>query len=139
MPTTKQMLSDIFNGFLYPGGGGPRRSSNQSSKIRYTDYGGYSRDRDRYRDERREPRRTYDYDTLEFDFREDAEAVLDEMRDILRDYPFVTVADMFEAARESCDYTAKNYGWTDIGSAHTERTRYGKYIIRLPRPMPIER
>ena len=138
IPTGKQLLLDMVNGVLYPGGGGPRKSSS-ATRVRYTDYNGYSRDRDKDRYDRREPKKLYEYDQLEFDYREDAEAVIMGMDDILRSYPFVKVSDMYELAEVSCDYTAHNYGWTDISSARTERTRYGKYVIRLPRPMPIEK
>ena len=138
IPTGKQLLSDIVNGILYPGGGGPRKAT-PASRVQYTNYSGYSRDRDRDRYDRREPKKMYEYDQFEFDYREDAENVIMGMDEILQNYPFVKVSDMYELAEVSCDYTAHNYGWTDISSARTERTRYGKYVIRLPRPMPIER
>lgn len=134
IPTGKKLISDIVNSILYPGGGG-NRNNNAASKVHYTSYNSISANRDPHYSS--PVRRTYDYDTLSFATRADAEAVLMGMDEILNQYNVVSVADFYDLAGASGTYTDNKYGWTDIRSAHIERVRDG-YIIRLPRAMAID-
>ena len=74
----------------------------------------------------------YTYNDIIFDNRADAEEVLFRMEEILSQFETVSVADMFDLAGISSDYTSGKYGWTNLSTAYVERVRDG-YVIRLPR------
>lgn len=110
-----------------------RRSSIPSERVSY---------RDRYISRNRrdpEPVQTnkrYSYDEIVFDTRRDAESVLENMRNALREYERVSVGDMCDLAGVSCSQTDYDYGWTNLRNALVQQTRYG-YLIRLPKAIPI--
>ena len=54
------------------------------------------------------------------------------MEELLERFDVVSVADLFDMAGISCNYTDNKYGWTDLRNARVERVRDG-YIINLPR------
>lgn len=83
-------------------------------------------------------RRGFDFDEIIFSSRADAEEVLSQMYDILDQYHSVRVTDFYELAGVTGDYTGNRYGWTDLRSASVDRDRDG-YIVRLPRPIPLDR
>lgn len=90
--------------------------------------------------ERRVPARTmdrYNVSELVFDQRMDAEEVLDRMCDALREYRIVSVFDFYDLAGMDTKLTDKAYGWTSLKNARVDRVRDG-YIIRLPKPQPID-
>lgn len=140
IPAAKKAISDIVRDgvdmILYgsPGSGKKRYSSD---KVSYRSY--YDRERDRRsdRDRDRKERGRFDYDDLVFDTRSEAEAVREQMDDIIAQYGFVTVADMYDMADLSAPYTATKYGWTNIRNAEPVRVRDG-YVLKLPKCMPID-
>jgi hypothetical protein len=67
-----------------------------------------------------------------------AESVREEMCNVIEEYGFVTVADMYDMAGLDQPYTSNKFGWTSIRSAESIRLRDGGYILKLPRPMPID-
>ena len=138
IPAAKKAISDIVsNGIdmiLY-GGKAPDRNRRGSSN--YISYRDYSRRDDDRRYSSSSTRRS-DFEDIVFDYRSDAEAVLDQMHDICGRYGFVTVADLFDMADRTPPYTANSYGWTNIQSAEVVRLTGGGYIIRLPRAVPID-
>ena len=72
-----------------------------------------------------------------FNSRGDAEAVLMSMDELISQYEVVRVADLYDLAGITGDYTDYRYGWTDIRSARIERVRDG-YIIRMPKALPLD-
>lgn len=144
LPKTIDLVVDIIkttaDTFFY---GGSRRSSNvrRDGRRSYVSYSSYYDDRDR-RDNRR--RGTYsrraamDMSEIVFDDRNDAEMVLSELDDIVEQYGFCKVSDFYELAGvNDSTFVDHGLGWDRIGSACVERTRDG-YVIRLPKPMPLE-
>ena len=79
-----------------------------------------------------------DFEELIFAERGDAELVLDQMYDILREYKVVHVSDMFEISKQQAPYTGNRYGWTDLTMARVVPVR-GGYAIKMPKAMPIDR
>lgn len=75
-------------------------------------------------------------DDLVFASREAAEAVVNEMLMILESYPYVTVANAFEIARQIPNPVDNAWGWTELprGSVYIQTTSRG-FVIRLPKPM----
>ena len=80
----------------------------------------------------------FNCDDLSYETRGDAEAVLASMIKHLSRYPFVTVAQMYEFSDvTSQNWTANDYGWTDLTGVTVKRSFDGDYIIDLPRAKPI--
>lgn len=138
VPAIKKAISDIVtNGIdmiLYGETG--RRDKRSSSKVSYSRY--YD-ERDRHRsDDGPRVRTRFDFEDIVFSSKGEAEAVREEMNNIIDEYGFVTVADMYDMADLDHPYTSNKYGWTSIRSAESVRLRDGGYILKLPRPMPID-
>lgn len=137
VPACKNALSDVvtdaINMLLF---GDTKRKSSSGSRSRYYSYdtrfdSGYSRERASYQ------RSSYDFDDVVLDSRGEAEEILDAMNDILSRYGLVRVADMYELAGLTCDYTDNKYGWTSLRTAEIIRGRDG-YGLKLPKAMPID-
>lgn len=133
VPSIKRAVSDIVCNGINMLLGEPTRGKGGNSAGAKVSYRQYYRDPDERRDYAR-PRAQaqYSYDDIIFDNRGDAEEVLYRMEELLERFEVVSVADLFDMAGISCNYTDNKYGWTDLRSAHVERVRDG-YIINLPR------
>lgn len=133
VPSVKRAISDIVCNGINMLLGEPTRGKGGNSGAAKVSYRQYYRDPDDRRDYAR-PRAQaqYSYDDIIFDDRGDAEEVLYRMEELLERFEVVSVADLFDMAGISCNYTDNKYGWTDLRSAHVERVRDG-YVIRLPR------
>ena len=138
VPAIKKAISDIVtNGIdmiLYGETGRRSSSGSSASKVSYKSY--YDRRDDNYR-QSNETRSRFDFDEIVFNTRGDAEATMDQMRDMIDRYGVVTVADMYDMADLTQPYTSNKYGWTNIRSAEIVRVRNG-YVIKLPKAMPID-
>lgn len=133
VPSIKRAISDIVCNGINMLLGEPTRGKGGNSIGAKVSYRQYYRDPDERRDYAK-PRAQaqYSYDDIIFDNRGDAEEVLYRMEELLERFEVVSVADLFDMAGISCNYTDNKYGWTDLRSAHVERVRDG-YIINLPR------
>lgn len=78
-------------------------------------------------------RSVYDYDDIIFDSRGEAEEVLDRMDELVAVYGNVSVAEFYDLAGISSEYTSNKYGWTDIHTAKIVRVSGDGYMIKLPR------
>lgn len=136
IPAAKKAISDIVsNGIdmiLYGETRGQKRSVNAS----YVSYRDYSTKKDDRRPASRS-RNVFEYDEIIFDNRGEAEDVITRMGELLETYGVVSVADMYDLAGLTCEFTANKYGWTSIRNAEACRVRDG-YIIKLPRPLAID-
>lgn len=135
VPTLKKAALGALDMIL--NGGAPtytgRSNTSKVSYRRYYDEPTYAR-----HDAAPTARPRFDYDDIIFETRGDAEAVLEEMRNIIVKYDgFVTVADMYDLVDISQPYTSNKYGWTSLRSAEVVRTRDG-YILKLPKVMAID-
>ncbi len=130
VPSFKKMISDIVcNGVnMLLGEPNRDRSRSNGSRVSYRAY--YDERNDRQSSQRVRP--SYSYDDIIFDDRGDAEEVLCRMEELIDRFQVVSVADLFDMAGLSCNYTDNKYGWTDLRDARVERVHDG-YVIRLPR------
>jgi hypothetical protein len=87
---------------------------------------------------REHQRSSIDYMDIPFDTRPEAEKVLDAMRDILDQYPSVSVADFYDLVGYNYgnNYTCNDYGWTDLSQVTVTWSR-GAWYIALPRAVVI--
>lgn len=140
IPAIKRAVSDIVtNGvdmILYPGGN-PDRGRTNASKVSYRDY--YSRrdDRDRSGGINARVRRGYSYDEIIFETRGDAEDVLTGMDELISSYGMASVADFYDLAGMTSEYTDNKYGWRNLRAAEVVRVRDG-YAIKLPKAYPFD-
>ena len=141
IPVVKDTITQLIKGsidMLFYGevrsSSSSRRTSSNASRVSYRDY--YD-DRNIRRDLTRTSTR-YSYDDITFEYRQDAEEVLNRMDEIVEQYGVVTVADLFDLAGITGNgYTDQNYGWTSTRSASVERNRQGEFILKLQRPSSI--
>jgi len=138
VPAAKKLISDIVRDgidmILYGSTGRSRTSS--GSKISYTNF--YDRDRRPSNTGVVAARPRFDYDIISFETRGEAEAILDEMQNVIESYGWVTIGDMYDMAQLTAPHTANKFGWTNLASAEVVRSRDG-YIIKLPKASPIDK
>lgn len=135
----------IFKG--NPGKNNVTRHWNSTIGSTRTDYGSIYRTSDPgyfKRDERSyentlSRRSTMDYMDIPFTNRSDAETVLEQMRDILEQYPSVSVAEFYELVgyNYGSNWTCHDFGWTDLSNVIVTWSR-GAWIIALPKAVPIK-
>ena len=139
LPAAKKAVYDIFTEgidmILYGGKGGGKRKQ-AGSKISYRSY--YDDPRNDDRRVTASTRNRYDFDDIIFNSRGDAEAVLDQMNEILERYKMVTVADMYDAAGLSAPYTSNRYGWLNLHNAQVRRIMGGEFVLDLPKASPLD-
>lgn len=141
VPAFKKAVSDIVTDgidmILYGGSGGNRSKSRSGSKVSYRSYYDDRRN-DRRDNETYSSRSRFDYEDIVFESRGEAEAVLDQMIDLIERYGIVTVADLYEMAGLSIPpYTSNKYGWSNVRNVDVQRIRDG-YILKLPKAMLID-
>lgn len=138
----KGSIDMLFHGEVRKNYGGRQGGYGNASRVSYADY--YDRGRQnlsrRNNDYRRERSSIMSVDDIIFETRDDAEAVLDRMDELVDCYGVVSVADVFELSGVSGNgFTDRNYGWTNIRNADIERERGGSgYCLRLSRPTNIQ-
>ena len=138
IPAIKKAISDIVTDgidiILYgESRGGKRRST--ADRVSYTNYS--NRDYRSSRDNRSYGN-AYSCDDVELDSRGEAQDVLDRMDELMDAYGLVRVADFYDLVGITGNYTDNKYGWTNIRNAEIMRLRNGKYMIKMPRAVPID-
>lgn len=136
VPAIKKTFADIVTNaldmFLW-GKGGSRRPRSSAERISYRNC--YDSPRLTIRESER--RRSYDYDDIILDSREEADQVLARMEELLDDYNMVSVADFYDLVGITGKTTDNRYGWTDLRDASVVRDRDG-YLIKLPRAIALD-
>lgn len=138
VPTIKKAIVDIGTdalNIIFLGGTG--RSKSSTSSVNYVSYSRFSDSKDR-RGPEPVARTRFDYDTFVYTHRSDAEAVLEQMNDVIDMYGYVTVADLYDMIEKSHPYTSNDYGWTNLRNADVVRVRDG-YVLKLPKAMPLDK
>ena len=137
VPAVKNAISDLTSGgvdMLLFGETRGRRSGGRNKNSNYN-YTGHSR---RDREDRPERNKTmnrravHNFDDIVLDTRGEAEEVLSNLVDLVVDYGFASVADLYAMIGIAGNYTDRNYGWSDLDTAEVRAVRDG-YLIRLPR------
>ena len=134
IPTIKDLLMDTLGMLLGRGGRGTGSRRSVSDKVSYAQY--YSGGRYANNDSSK-ARPRFDMDDIIFETRADAEALIDQINDMIDRYGVATVADLYDAADLTQPYTSNKYGWTNFRSAEVIRIRDG-YIIKLPKIVPLD-
>lgn len=137
IPAIKKAVCDIVtNGIemiLYGETGRAKGSTVNYSKISTRRY---DRSGER-RDYTASARRGFNYDEVIVPSRGEAQKILDCMDEVIAQYRFVSIFDLYELAGLDAPYTYDKYGWSDISTARVLSVREG-YLIKLPRPVPVD-
>lgn len=145
VPAIKENFADLVNSAvnLLLFGEVARRSARRQggngtgSKI---NYGGYfnSNQRPERLPRYERSRVAHNFDDVYFNTRGEAELVLDGMMDILSDYKQVTVADFYDLAGVSTEFTDNKYGWTDLRGTSIKGSPSRGYWIELPKCVALD-
>lgn len=135
IPTLKKAALSTLDMIL--NGGTPTYTGGRSStsKVSYSKY--YEDPRDSHRASSA-PKDRFDFNTIEFETRGEAEAVRASMIEAIERWGIVSVADMYDMAGLTQPYTSNKYGWTSLRNSEVVRQLGGGYIIKLPKSMPID-
>lgn len=85
----------------------------------------------------RRARSTHNFDEIVLDSRVEANAVIDNLFELLSRYEVATVADLYDLVGEPSTFQDRKWGWDDLRGADSERVRDG-YLLVLPRPVPLD-
>lgn len=140
IPAIKKLVSDIVKDGIEMilWGGTSRGGSGSGTRASHVSYDRFSSS-GASRPTVSSARAPYSYDDLTFRNRGEAEEVLTRMDELIVEYGFTTVADLYDLAGRTGNYTDNKYGWTNLRNARTVRLRNGEYMIELPRAYPIDR
>lgn len=144
VPAIKENIADLINsavGMLFFGEASRRivrRNNGGNSKINYGGYFNGGSKTERMPSYGRS-RIAHNFDDVVFETRADAELVLDGLMDILQEYKQVSVADLYDLAGKSTEFTDNKYGWIELRGARVVGSPTRGYIIDLPRCVTLER
>lgn len=137
VPAVKKAISDIVRDgidMILFGGSTNKKTSYSGNYVSYRDY---SRPTSYRSESRARSTSSFNFDDLIYPTRGEAEAVLEQMCEVIDRYGIVTIADMYDMADLTPPYTGNKYGWSRLGTAEVVRYR-DAYIIKLPKAMPID-
>lgn len=153
IPSLKDMLGDILHGSIDVAFGTDSRRSSRSRRRGYSDsYVSYNRMYDD-RDYGRRRRRRDDYDDddyyprsrrreepadIGFDYREDADDILEMMLSYLEKYDEVPVSYFYDKIGRTIpgNFTDEDWGWTDLSRVKVVPHR-GRWYIDFPKVRPL--
>lgn len=141
VPAVKKLITDIVKDgvdTLFYGHTNYRDRGSNSFSAPYVSYNRMSDRRyDRSVNDTRS-RNGYNYDDVILDNRGDAELVLRQLDELMEAYRVVRVADLYDLVGLQHSWTDNNYGWTNIRNAEAVRLRDGRYMIKMPRAIPLD-
>lgn len=142
LPAVKDMLSDavaqgvdqLLFGESRGGRSTRRRASNDTGYISYNKYTPANKSRaseSRHLSER--ARANHQFDEIILQTRDDAEAVLERLYDLVAQFSTATVSDLYSLIGEKGKYTDEMWGWRDMRGSTVRRVRSG-FMLDLPAP-----
>lgn len=139
VPAIKENIVDLINsaaGMIFFGEARRRPAKNSSGGNSKINYGGYfaGNERKEKLPNYSRSRATHNFDDVIFETYGEADAVLDSMIEILNsEYKQVTVADFYDLAGLSTNFTDNKFGWIDLRGASVKGSPHRGYYIDLPR------
>lgn len=146
LPSAKDVMADMANTFferMLFGDARPGRRPMQQRAQGNTTHVSYNRMSAPQTQQgiRQEPRqqpqlnRAREFDDILFETRVEAERIFAGMIDTIGRYQACTIADMYDLVGLTGDYTASDWGWTNLEGVTVERARGHGYFINLPEPI----
>lgn len=77
------------------------------------------------------------YRDIIYETREDAQDVLEELDNLIRDYGRASISDLYSASGITPDFTDEKLGWVDLKRATIRRVPDG-YILDMPKAYPLD-
>lgn len=150
IPTIKRTIRDVIVGStdrIFLGTNTPPSSNLYRERgityPRHVNYAQASRQTQRPEVTRVSPRplrSSFRLNEIIFDYREDAESVLEHMMDYLEDQSYVTVADYLKfCGQRNSNYTTENWGWYDLNQAYISGNETSGFMLTLPEPVVVKR
>ena len=147
LPGAKDLASDAIDAtkdrILYGEEGYSPRGRRGRGYTSYSSMGGArvrdrrDRDRDDDRPTRRHSRPQVDHREIILDNRHEAERVIDGLFELISKYEVATLRDLLSMVGEPHNFTAEDWGWTDLRGARAHRVQ-GGYLLDLPRPEALD-
>jgi hypothetical protein len=145
IPAAKDMIADAgreaIERMLFNEPRSPSRRGLRTGGVGNVSYHRYAQAGGRREDPRpqlsRRARAAHNFDEIVLPNRAEAEAVIEQMFDVLSQYQAVSVSDLYEMVGITPQFTDEKYGWTDIRGAGVTRIQNG-YLLDLPRPDYLE-
>lgn len=142
IPATKSMISDMVSGgvemLLFGSTRGARRGTGtKGAKVQYNRV---NRSYDQPiggREISYTDRARHNFDEITLDSRGEAEEILSKLVELADVYGAATVADLYDLAGVTSDWSDNKYGWENLSRAYVERTR-GGYLINLPKTVVLK-
>ncbi len=141
IPALKAAISGGVDMLVYGESKRQNYRNNNSNRTSYTSY--YAKDSRNRTDTHtvsysRKDR--YNFNEIIFESYAEADAVLANMIDIIREYDVVSVADLYELVGMPSSYTDHKYGWERDMLDDSKPYRVGnrEYALKLPRAIPID-
>lgn len=126
--TILDLISMMFFNESYRGRG---RSKDKKYKTSYSSY----YDDKKYTSSKSSNRRAYDYDDDKVDYRDivlrdrrDAEEIVDNLKERIREYGSASIADLYDLIEMSGKYTDNDWGWDDERDIGVKRVSSGFLI-----------
>lgn len=79
----------------------------------------------------------FEYESWVFSNRGDAEAVLNQLTDIIETYGFATIVDLYDSVGKAAPYTADNFGWRSMTGCEAKLCS-GGWRLSMTKPSPIK-
>lgn len=132
------LIPELQNGFLnavslllfketYDVNRGKPRCRSSFERTSYGSYYGDSRRTSRKESDREEPR--VDYRNIILRYREDAENVIDTLRERIRKDGYTTIAELLDLVQCSSSYVDNNWGWDDERDIGIRKVSNSGYLI----------
>lgn len=138
IPRTKELIFDLLTQGAQRTLWGPERAQTRGSVLtgNRTNYSGISSTRASAPSPSREMSRTgranHNLDEILIETRNEAELIIDTLRETIDMYEVVTLADLYNMVGVSTEHTDTKFGWTSLDEA-TIRPVRGGYLLVLPR------
>lgn len=85
----------------------------------------------------RRARATHDFGEILLQTRGEAEAVIEQLFEIVSRFGVVTVADLYDLIGLGSTHADNKWGWTELRGANVVKTRHG-YLLDLPDTEPLD-
>ena len=140
--TTSDFVTTFVNSLIFGDGredrgrpGGRSSHTSYNRKYRESSYGRQaSRRSNRDRRPIRRAAETYDqFEDIFFQDRQDAQLVLDRMKDLIDDYEVATVLDLYTMVGSYSDVTHQSWGWVNLRGVRVIPSTEG-HLIDFPEP-----
>lgn len=134
VPTIKEVIYGLV-GIILDGRISSRRRDDGGSRRAYNKI--YDDNRRYSSDNRSKVRVLPNYEDIIVNSYGEANAIFEEMQDVIDRYGFVSIGQLYEIAgidEGTLPFTYNNWGWTNIATAEPVRCRDG-YLLKLPKPV----